>query len=99
MTPLATCHRCPDRQRNCHGPCACTLDGRDILEHARERYCPAGRYQLGLGDTVAGVLHRTGIAPLYKKIRSKVTKKPCGCRARQARLNVLAPNRNNVTAP
>jgi hypothetical protein len=67
--------------------------GKDIRGHAAERYCPAGRYQLGLGDKVAGVLHRTGIGPAYKKLRSKVTNKPCGCSGRQHALNVLLPNK------
>jgi hypothetical protein len=96
MNLIGTCHRCPDRQRPCDGPCACTIDGRDIRDHAAERYCPAGRYQLGLGDKVAGVLHRTGIGPAYKKLRRKVTSKPCGCQKRATALNVLFPSKEEA---
>jgi hypothetical protein len=96
---LTLCVRCEHRQRTCDGPCPCTLDGRDILDHARERYCPAGRYQLGLGDTIAGVLHKTGIGPAYLKLRSKVTKKPCNCPKNIKRLNTAFPSKSNATAP
>lgn len=41
---VTTCHLCPDRQTPCNGPCACTVDGRDILDHARKGDCPKGRY-------------------------------------------------------
>lgn len=41
---IAHCHTCPARQRPCYGPCACTLDGRDIQEHARDGFCPRGRF-------------------------------------------------------
>jgi hypothetical protein len=99
MTPLSVCHRCPDRQRPCAGACACTLDGVDIIKHAAARYCPAGRYQLGLGDTIAGVLHKTGIGPAYLKLRSKVTKKPCNCPKNIKRLNTAFPSKSNATAP
>jgi hypothetical protein len=96
---LLMCHRCPHRRPPRKGVSVCKLDGADIIAHSRDMHCPAGRYQLGLGDTIAGVLHKTGIGPAYKKLRSKITTKPCGCPKRQATLNVLAPNRNNATAP
>jgi hypothetical protein len=93
---IKICQACPDRKRPCAGPCPCLLDGVDIIEHAKGRYCPAGRYQLGLGDKVAGVLHRTGIGPAYKKLRGKVTNKPCGCSSRQHALNVLMPSKEEA---
>jgi hypothetical protein len=40
MTPISTCHRCPLRQRPCAGPCPCTVDGADIIQHAKAGYCP-----------------------------------------------------------
>lgn len=87
MTPLHVCHRCPDRGEVVDRVCLCKLDGDDIRTHARERYCPAGRYRLGLGDVIAGIMHRTGIAKLWKKIRGK----KCGkCRERQMKLNQLS---------
>ena len=87
---LAVCHRCPRRQRDCAGPCACTVDGEDIARHAEEGYCPEGRYRLGLGDAVARVLTTTSIAPVYRTLRAKVTSKPCGCKGRQQALNRIA---------
>lgn len=44
MSNLATCHRCPNRQPACAGPCPCTLSGRDIIDHARRGDCPAGKF-------------------------------------------------------
>lgn len=31
---LRKCHRCPLRAVGCAGPCACTVDGKDIIAHA-----------------------------------------------------------------
>lgn len=45
----------------------------------------------GLGDTVAKILDRTGIGPLAKRAIKALTRRPCGCAARQARLNAAVP--------
>lgn len=84
MSLVVICHSCPDRQRGCAGPCACTLDGADIREHANQRYCPAGRYKLGIGDAIARITHATGIRKVVKVLARG---KPCGCKERQLRLN------------
>ena len=47
---IAICHRCPHRQRPCKGPCACTIDGVDIIEHAKSGECPNGRFDGILPD-------------------------------------------------
>jgi hypothetical protein len=82
-TPLQICHACDKRQRPCHGACACTVDGRDIIDHAGRHDCPLHRYRRrGLGDWLAGAIHRLS--------RGKV--RQCGgCKARAARLNALLP--------
>ena len=80
---IFVCHRCPHRQRPCAGACLCLVDGVDIIDHAETRYCPAGRYHLGLGDWIARLAH-----PLH--LREKwvlLTRRPCGCAARQQQTN------------
>jgi hypothetical protein len=90
MNLIAICHRCPNRQKDCAGPCVCTVDGEDIIEHAETRYCPEGRYRLGLGDIMAMALARTGVAAVYRWLTGK-RGKPCGgCQKRQQRLNQSA---------
>lgn len=37
---LGQCHKCPLRARECIGACACTVDGKDILDHAQTGECP-----------------------------------------------------------
>ena len=87
MTLIQICQGCDKSSRNCNGPCPCTIDGQDILRHAQERYCPLGKYRLGLGDIIAIITHRTGIQWLLRKIRRKPT---CGgCKGRQIKLNQL----------
>jgi hypothetical protein len=49
---VAHCHRCPLRARSCSGPCACTVDGCDIRDHAKANYCPQKKF--GDGVTPAG---------------------------------------------
>ena len=44
---IKICHRCPNRQDPCHGPCPCLSDGRDIIDHAKAGDCPLGRYTAG----------------------------------------------------
>lgn len=41
---VTICHACEHRQRECTGSCACTRDGRDIIEHAGAMDCPEGRF-------------------------------------------------------
>src|SRR5580765_7389230 len=43
---LAICQVCPYRERRCVSgqSCACTADGADIQEHAREGHCPMNLY-------------------------------------------------------
>jgi hypothetical protein len=41
---IIICHACEFRQQQCAGPCPCTVDGRDIIEHARAGDCPKGKY-------------------------------------------------------
>lgn len=85
MNLIVRCHQCPKRQRPCNGPCACTLDGVDIIDHAEQRYCPAGRYRLGVGDVVARLLYLTGVRAVYLRFRKTKT---CGeCQARQTSMN------------
>lgn len=83
----AVCATCHHSQRQCKGKCACTIDGKDIMEHIAERYCPIGRYKLGLGDVVARITHATGIQALTRKMKGK---RGCGgCKKRQLRLNQI----------
>lgn len=69
-TNLAICLVCPRRQTACNGPCACTVDGRDILEHARSGDCPDSRFDDTAGGGIASppahavdrrCLHRGGV--------------------------------------
>jgi hypothetical protein len=41
---LKICLSCEHLQRGCQGPCACTLDGREIKAHAAEGACPINRF-------------------------------------------------------
>jgi hypothetical protein len=41
---MSICHKCSYRQPACAGPCACTIDGRDIIDHARNGDCPKGYF-------------------------------------------------------
>jgi hypothetical protein len=42
------CHRCEHRQKGCAGPCACTINGKDIIENANARECPKGKFPADL---------------------------------------------------
>lgn len=46
----------------------------------------------GLGDTVAKIARKTGIARAVRAVE-KMTGKPCGCSKRQAKLNEAMPFR------
>jgi hypothetical protein len=74
---LMICQYCPHLVRK--GAGVCGKDDRRVSEHANDRYCPIGRYDLGLGDVIAKVLTAVGIG-----------KNKCGgCAARQKALNKL----------
>ncbi len=94
---LAACHRCPRRQSACAGACLCTVDERDIIDHARVGDCPLGRHEAplpssprGLGDVVAGWTHRLGVDHLATAYH-RLTGHDCGCQKRRERLNALVP--------
>ncbi len=93
MNGLASiCHRCEHAQASCSGRCACLYDPAkpvDILVRVETRHCPEGRFRLGLGDTIARLLHAAGIAKPAKALLERATGKPCGCAERQAKLNSM----------
>src|SRR5579859_426742 len=64
---LAICSKCPFRQRSCadNGPCACTADGADIREHAKEGHCPQNLYPVPR-NTVSTIAH--GVAGIAKAV-------------------------------
>lgn len=43
---ITLCHSCEhgNRDGRCNGPCPCTIDGRNIIDHARSGDCPKGYY-------------------------------------------------------
>ena len=63
---IAHCHRCRHRQRPCNGPCACQIDGQDIIEHATSGICPLGLFRApepmppGMTPTIAAAQARSG---------------------------------------
>ena len=91
---LSTCHRCPRRQSECAGACACIEDGQDLIEHATRGICPLHRFPnlppRGLGDVVANVAARVGANKIADAIQ-QITGRDCGCRRRQELLNRLVP--------
>lgn len=101
LNVLHVCHKCSDRQSQCNGPCPCTIDGIDIIQHATQGYCPLGKYHLGLGDTLARFLHLTGLQPTLRQMMTELAvcrrawmtddelAKPadCGCKSRQLAIN------------
>jgi hypothetical protein len=42
LTVAEICGRCSNRMRPCAGPCPCTVDGRDVVEHVVKADCPLG---------------------------------------------------------
>jgi hypothetical protein len=77
---IVVCAKCVRAAgQSCSGACPCPDDGRDVRDHAREAFCPRGKYGLGIGDAVARLTYATGI-------QAKVG--PCGaCKERQQRWN------------
>jgi hypothetical protein len=86
MNLIAICHRCPNRQKDCAGPCVCTIDGKDIITHAEARHCPRGYFRLGIGDVVAAVLYQLGVHRAVAEW-NRLTLRGCGCAKRQATMN------------
>jgi len=41
---IPICLACEYRKQSCNGPCPCTVDGRDIIDHAKSGDCPKGKY-------------------------------------------------------
>jgi hypothetical protein len=64
---IAICNRCPFRQRICADdqPCACTADGLDVREHAREGHCPQNLYPVPK-TTAETIAH--GVAGIAKAL-------------------------------
>ena len=80
--------KCEFRQKECAGKCPCTLDGRDIIEHAESGDCPKQKFpSRGIGDTVAKALQAVGVDRMVKAIAGK----DCGCKGRQEKLNQIVP--------
>ena len=99
---IHTCHVCPFRPPACQGWCPCRVDGRQIIDHARDHDCPLERFTpRRLGDTLAWIIQRTGIARLLRDRPNASASAPsrgknpaysnCGCAARRHLLNRIAP--------
>lgn len=56
---ISCCLRCQNRQKVCKGPCACTLDGKDIVAHAKAADCPLGLHRAVEADSVVKVMSLT----------------------------------------
>lgn len=69
---IAVCMTCKYRQPVCAGPCVCTVDGRDIGEHAREGNC---YYDFFRTRAVESHLLRSGVPPQHPKHEPG----GCGC--------------------
>jgi hypothetical protein len=80
---IVVCAKCVRAAgQSCSGACPCPDDGRDVRDHAREAFCPRGKYKLGIGDAVARLAYATGVQAAVK-----ATGIPCGCKERQKRWN------------
>jgi len=93
---LAACHRCPLRQENCRGACACRRAGRDIIALAEEGACPIGKHSVppsrGLGDTVAKLAKAIGADRAVRAL-TLARGVDCGCGRRRRLLNDALPYR------
>jgi hypothetical protein len=75
--------------------CPCLIDGRNIIDHAKEAYCPLGKFRLGPGDILAAAFHRLGIRRMWLKLRGK---SGCSkCAKRQTWMNRLWARLRGVT--
>lgn len=62
MLNLKFCHPCGYRQRPCHGACACSIDGLDIIQHAKANYCPHPKgAKFGAGEKPTGWTTRSSL--------------------------------------
>lgn len=92
---ISRCHRCPLRQRGCNGACACTVDGRDIVEHAQANRCPhPDGPRFGTGEPIGPPLSIEAAKPgpgdyLDKliKLAGYTTKATCGCADMRQHMN------------
>lgn len=90
------CHKCERRNGS-----FCGIDKAIISEHASERYCPLGKYKLGLGDVIAMLIHWTGLRPyavtmmtdirlancIWQASEQSCEAVTCGCKETQIKLN------------
>jgi hypothetical protein len=60
---IATCHRCPKRQRPVNGVSLCTLSGGNIVDHAARAQCPEQRFA---SSALATLTH--GVAGIVKAV-------------------------------
>lgn len=69
------CIKCAFRQQVCRGPCACTVDGRDILDHAAKGDCPKGHFSEP-GRMPAQAIPKTSLPdiPLAGDVVEKIAK-------------------------
>lgn len=91
------CHKCKHsktQQGGCAGPCPCDVDGKDIVEHAEGRYCPAGKYPFaGLGSVITWFIWNLRIPftsiniPTILRFLRLFDPAKCKCAERQSRLN------------
>ena len=86
------CHRCGwidpcFAARKCRGPCACTLNGRDITQNIQANFCPAGRFGWsGPGDVLAWLMYVCRVKALVHRWH-RLWRTRCNCDKRQDRLN------------
>lgn len=97
VAAIMICHRCPYRGQPSGGACPCTIDGRDIIQHAEARQCPQGRYPHdmacesppppepppppGVGTELKALLKRRGIIPVAG----------CSCNAHAREMDARGP--------
>lgn len=80
MTNAHVCHHCDKMNRDRY---VCSIDGREIADHAASHDCPLQRFDSrGAGDVLAKVIHAVTLG----------TVKPCGaCQKRAETLNEILP--------
>lgn len=88
MSPLQACHRCSRRQRECHGPCLCTANGRDIRENAKSGTCPLDKFPPSSATCSRcwSPAHSVDACPIPPDhTEAKATSGGCGCDGSQTR--------------